>query len=241
MKEVISIEELQPLYDKSIECLHCKQTSTTKKIRSRFIKVSRYDTDFCPIYENPDANALYYYIHVCRHCGFSYSEDFSRYFPPTTKEVIEEKICSKWNPHHFSDVRSVEDAIKTYKLASYCGSLKKEKHIILAGIHLRIAWLYRFQNKQEQENRFLRLALQEYEASYSSGDFSGTQVSEVRILYLAGDISKRIGNTQAAIKFLSMVLERQKHAMESSIIQMARDRWHEIKEESEMGGIAANA
>lgn len=237
----ISIEELHPLYDKSIECLHCKQTSTTKKIRSRFIKVARYDTDFCPIYKNPNANALYYYINVCPHCGFSYSEDFSRYFPPTTQEDIEEKICSKWNPQHFSDERSIEDAIKTFKLASYCGSLKKEKHIIQAGIHLRIAWLYRFQEKQEQEKRFLRLALLEYEASYSTGDFSGTQVSEVRILYLAGDISKRIGNTQAAVKYFSMVLERQKNAMEASIIKMARDRWHEIKEESGTGSIAAHA
>lgn len=111
----------------------------------------------------------------------------------------------------------------------------------MAGIHLRIAWLYRMQTKTEQENRFLRLALREYEASYSTGDFSGTQVSEVRILYLCGDISKRIGNTQAAIKYLSMVLERQKNASESSIIKMARDRWHEIKEDSETGKMAANA
>ncbi|MFJ7745258.1 DUF2225 domain-containing protein [Peribacillus sp. NPDC097295] len=241
LKGVISIEELQPLYDKSIECLHCKEPSTTKKIRSRFIKVARYDTDFCPIYKNPTANALYYYIHVCPHCGFSFSEDFSRYFPPTTQEDIEEKVCSKWNPHHFSDERSIEDAIKTYKLASYCGALKKEKHIIQAGILLRIAWLYRFQKKQEQEKRFLKLALLEYEASYSTGDFSGTQVSEVRILYLAGDISKRIGNTQAAVKYFSMVLERQKNAMEASIIKMARDRWHEIKEESVTSNLAAHA
>ncbi|WP_336864059.1 DUF2225 domain-containing protein [Peribacillus frigoritolerans] len=27
-------------------------------------------------------NPLYYNIFVCPHCGFSYSEDFSRYFPP---------------------------------------------------------------------------------------------------------------------------------------------------------------
>ncbi|MFJ7308685.1 DUF2225 domain-containing protein [Peribacillus frigoritolerans] len=33
---------------------------------------------------------------------------------------------------------------------------------------------------------FLKFALKEYEASYSTGEFSGTQVSEARILYLAG-------------------------------------------------------
>ncbi|MFD6443430.1 DUF2225 domain-containing protein [Peribacillus sp. NPDC060186] len=69
---------------------------------------------------------------------------------------MEEKISSQWIPHHFNDERSIKDAINTYKLASYCGSLKKEKHIILAGIHLRIAWLYRNNQTSEQEKRFLQ-------------------------------------------------------------------------------------
>ncbi|MCT4479381.1 DUF2225 domain-containing protein [Peribacillus frigoritolerans] len=34
-----------------------------------------------PRYVDSAVNALYYNIFVCPHCGFSYSEDFSRYFP----------------------------------------------------------------------------------------------------------------------------------------------------------------
>ncbi|MDQ0881707.1 uncharacterized protein (DUF2225 family) [Peribacillus sp. V2I11] len=64
-----------------------------------------------------------------------------------------EKVSSQWIPHHFSKERSIKDAINTYKLASYCGALKKEKHIILAGIRLRIAWLYRINQTKEQEER----------------------------------------------------------------------------------------
>ncbi|MDP1417031.1 DUF2225 domain-containing protein [Peribacillus simplex] len=37
---------MHPLYDKSMECLLCKQKSTTKKVRSRFVKAAKYDTDF---------------------------------------------------------------------------------------------------------------------------------------------------------------------------------------------------
>ncbi|CAH0138946.1 hypothetical protein SRABI84_00410 [Peribacillus simplex] len=144
-----------------------------------------------------------------------------------------EKVSSQSIPHHFSKERSIKDAINTYMLASYCGALKKEKHIILAGICLRIAWLYRINQTKEQEERFLKLALKEYEASYSTGDFSGTQVSETKILYLAGDISRRIGNEKAAIKYFSLVFERQKNAREASIIQMARDRFQELKQKHE--------
>ncbi|MEK4014176.1 DUF2225 domain-containing protein [Peribacillus sp. FSL M8-0224] len=232
-KGVITIESIHPLYDKSMECLLCKQKSTTKKVRSRFVKVAKYDTDFCPIHADSAVNPLYYNIFVCPHCGFSYSEDFSRHFPPTTMEIILEKVSSQWVPHHFSTERSIKDAINTYKLASYCGALKKEKHIILAGICLRIAWLYRIKQNKEQEERFLKFALKEYEASYSTGDFSSTQVSEARILYLAGEISRRIGNEKAAIKYFSFVFERQKNAREASIIQMARDRFQELKRTQE--------
>nr|WP_307266851.1 DUF2225 domain-containing protein [Peribacillus sp. V2I11] len=56
----------------------------------------------------------------------------------------------------------------------------------------------------------MKFALKEYEASHSTGDFRGTQVSEARITYLAGNISRRIGNEKAAIKYFSLVFERQK-------------------------------
>ena len=225
------MEEIQPLFDRSMECLLCKQTSTTKKIRSRFIKVAEYDTDFCPKYEEGSVNALYYNIFVCPHCGFAYSKDFSKYFAPGTKELIIEKICSNWVSHSFSEERTIDDAIQTYKLASYSATLKKEKHITIAGIYMRIAWLYRIKQDKEQEIRFMKLARHEYDESFSIGDYSGTQVSEIRILYLAGELSRRIGDNQKAMKYFSSVLEKQKSAVETSIIQMARDRWAEIKEE----------
>ncbi|WP_412760389.1 DUF2225 domain-containing protein [Peribacillus butanolivorans] len=42
-----------------------KKTSTTKRVRSRFVKVAKYDTDFCPIYADSTINALFYNIFVC--------------------------------------------------------------------------------------------------------------------------------------------------------------------------------
>lgn len=224
--------EVEPLFDRSIDCLLCNQSFTTKNIRSRFIKVAEYDTDFCPKYKDESVNALYYNIYVCPHCGFACSKEFSKYFAPGTKETIVEKICSHWVPHSFSEERTIDDAIQTYKLAGYSATLKKEKHITIAGIFIRIAWLYRIKQDKEQEIRFMTLACHEYEESFSTGDYSGTQVSEVRILYLIGELSRRIGDTQKAMKYFSSVLEKQKSTVETSIIQMTRDRWAEIKEES---------
>ena len=63
------------------------------------------------------------------------------------------------------------------------------------------------------------------------GDYNGTKISDIRILYLVGELSRRIGDNQKAMKFFSFVLEKQKSAVETSIIHMARDRWADMKEE----------
>ncbi|PLT34006.1 DUF2225 domain-containing protein [Bacillus sp. V5-8f] len=224
------MEELQPAFDRNVQCLYCNHKFTTKKIRSRFIKVTNYDSDFRPNYANNQANALYYNISVCPSCGFSFSDDFTKYFAPGTRQLIQERVASKWIATDYSGERTADDAINAYKLAGYCATLKKEKHISIAGIFLRIAWLYREKGEHEQEQRFLKLARHEYMESYSTDDFKGTQVSEVRLLYLAGELSTRIGDIPAAMKYFSLVIEKQKQTVETKLIDMAKERWQEIRD-----------
>lgn len=224
---------MEPLYDKKFQCPICSHSFTSKKIRSRFIKLESSGTDFCPTYANPEFNPILYQITVCPACGFSFSDDFSDYFPPGTKEMIKEKVCSHWNPHSFSHKRTVEDAIKTYKLAVYCAVLKKEKHIILAGLYIKLAWLYRFLGNGEQEQRFMRIAFQEYFESYTAQDYQGTHVSEVRVLYLLGELAIRTGNIKAASQHFSKVIEQQRKTTESKIVEMAKERWNELRQSNE--------
>lgn len=223
------MENIPTLYDRKLRCSICNNEFTSKKIRSKFIKVSSYDSDFCPTYAEGSVNALFYNVYVCPKCGYSFSDDFSNYFPPTTKEQIQVQISSKWKPHNFGDDRTLEDAIQTYKLASLSASLKKEKHVLIGGLYLRTAWLYRLKQNEIQEQRFLSFAIKEYNESYSRDDFKGTQISEIRLLYLLGDLSNRVGNYDQAVKFLSMVIEKQKSTIETHIVEMAKDKWHEIR------------
>lgn len=220
---------IEPIYDKKYECLFCKKIFISKKVRSRFIKISHFDSDFFPIYQSEDANPLYYHIMVCPSCGFSFSDDFSKTLPPGAKETITHEVCSRWVPHNFSEKRSIHQAIQTYKLAILCGSLKKEKHIIMAGIYMRVGWLYRILENQEQELRFLKLALKEYEDSLYYGDYTRTQVTEIRLLYLIGEVSRRLNNRQKAVQYFSQVIEKQRQSVEPNIIEMARERWREIR------------
>lgn len=208
----------------------CKKSFTSKKLRSRFIKVTGYDSDFCPNYTSDETNPILYHVEVCPHCGFSSTNDFSPYFPPGSVESIQSKVCDQWNPHDFGQKRSIHAAIKTYKLAVYCGLLKKEKNIAIAGMYVRLAWLYRSLQNKEQEQRFLKLAVNSYIDSYMADDFRGTQVSDVRILYLIGELSRRTYQNEQAVKFFSKVIEKQNQSIESGIIDMARERWYEMRE-----------
>lgn len=224
------MKEIPPLYDKKCTCFMCDKKFTTKRVRSRFVKVTQYDTDFCPEYESSEANPMLYQVKVCPHCGFSFTKEFSSYFPPGTRELIDEKVCSSWTPQDFGQTRTINQAINTYVLGAFCGTLKKEKHITIAGLYMRLAWLNRSLENEEQELRFSKLALNEYKESYSTADFQGTQISEVRLLYILGELARRTHSYKEAVLFFSKVVEKRNKSIELSIVEMARDRWYEVRE-----------
>lgn len=223
--------ELEPLYDKSLICGICKKSYTSKKIRSRFVKAVKHDSDFCSYYENEALSPLLYYVCVCPHCGFSVTEEFSTSFLPNTIETINEKICSKWSGTDYCQERSYKMAINTYKLAIYSAILKGEKHITIAGLYMRLSWIYRTIQNDKQENRFLSLALEQYIESYLDSDFLNTQMTLIRLFYLIGEISLRTGNPEQATKYFSKVIEKQSSTKEKNIIEMTKERWQEIREE----------
>jgi uncharacterized protein (DUF2225 family) len=227
--------ELTPHYQKEIECLNCKEKFKTTKLRSKFVKVEKQESDFHTVYINNEANPLYYNVFVCEHCGFSFTEEFTKYFAPGVKEEIKQKISANWTPHSFGDIRSIEDAISAYKLAYLSGTIKKEKAVITSGLALRTAWLYRIIENQEQEIRFLTIARNLYSDSYSNEDYAGTQMSELRIIYMIAELSRRIGDREQATRFFSKAIEKQSSSTEPKLIEMAKDQWQLMREEKEKG------
>lgn len=222
--------EITPYYEKQVECIHCKRKFKTLKVRSTFVKVKETESDFHPIYEN-DVNPLLYNVFVCEHCGFSFTEDFSKYFGPGQKEEIDEKISSHWKTHNFSGERTIADALQAYQLGLVCGNIKKEQPITLAGLALRTAWLYRSIGKEEQEKRFMEISRNQYIESYSTGDYVGTSMTEIRVLYMIAELSRRIGDREKAIRHFSKVIEMQRSSNDVKIIEMAKDQWQQMKEE----------
>lgn len=225
--------DLSPYYEKKIECLNCKKTFSTLKIRSKSIKIDHTESDFQPVYADDTVNAYYYNVFVCEHCGFAFTEDFSKYFAPGVQEEINEMITKNWVVHSFKGERTVFQAIQAYKLALLSGSIKKEKFINLAGITLRIAWLYRSLNNEGQEQRFLKISRDHYIDSFSTDDYNGTQMSMVRVLYMVAELSRRIGDIENATRYFSKVIEKQNIGGDAKIVDMAKEQWTILREARE--------
>jgi uncharacterized protein len=222
---------IEPTYTKKMHCPLCELSFSSTKIRNSRIRTSKRDADFCTHFVD-EANSPYlYYVFVCPHCGYAFSSQFSEKFSEQAIHTIYETISAKWRRKNYSKKRTYKDAIEAYKLAIYCGVTKKEKHYALAGLYIRLAWLYRKILDEQNELRFLRLALQEYESSYMSCDFAHSKMSEILILYMVGELHRRLGNIHDAIRAFSKVVSHPFKQLEPMLVEKAREQWQAARQQ----------
>ena len=56
-------------------------------------------------------------------------------------------------------------------------------------------------------------------------------MSETRMLYLIAELSRKIEDIEYATRYFSKVIEKQSTSLEPKIIEMAKERWQEIRDE----------
>lgn len=79
----------------------------------------------------------------------------------------------------------------------------------------------------------MTMARDYYMDSYSTEDYSSTQMSDIRIMYMIAELSRRIGDLENATRFFSKVIEKQSIGGEAKIVDMAKEQWAIIREEKE--------
>ena len=123
--------------------------------------------------------------------------------------------------------RSWEEALQTYKLALICGQIKEEKPRVLAGILHHIAWMYRIKGDKEQENKFLSFALDAYISVYETEQ---ADVNNARLMYMLGELSRRLKKYSDAVKWFSKVIN-DKRIMDAAMIKACREQWAVTRED----------
>ncbi len=219
--------EISKLYDKKIICPICNTEFITKKVRFSKLRLIKMDEDFLSYYE--DVNPIIYNIFVCPNCGYSATEDKYKKVAPEKKETILREISSRWNKRSFGDIRSIDDGIESQKLALYIGELLDCRKIELASICLNIAWLYRIK-EDEEEYRFLELAENLYRDSYYNENLRGTNMEEIKLSYLIGELNRRLGNKEEALKWFSTTISNPELKANPMLENMVREQWTLIRE-----------
>ncbi|HEX7055770.1 MAG TPA: DUF2225 domain-containing protein [Bacilli bacterium] len=216
---------MEPLYQTNVKCACCGDTFATSKVRPSFKKPVAKDTDFYQKYNgiNPD----YYVIRVCPHCGYSCSESFTEKLNQQQVEKIRSEVSAHWTKKDYGGERDWDQALATFKLGLICAQLIGEKERVIAGLLHHIAWLYREKDDWEQEEKFLKFALDAYIAVYER---EGMEINNAKLMYVIGELYRRIKSYQEAVKWFSRIIQ-DKRIMDAAIIKKARDQWALIRDE----------
>lgn len=216
---------LEPLYSIKINCINCEQDFQSSRVRTSFKKSIRNDADFCSYYkeENPD----YYVVRVCPRCGFASTENSAIRLTDIQKKEIQKKVSERWIERDFNGHRDWDTALETYKLALVCAQIIGDSERLIASILHHIAWLYRYKGDVEQELRFLRFCLDSYILVY---EYEGVGANNARLLYLIGELNRRVGDFNQAVLWFSRVINDKK-IVDASMIRASREQWAVLREQ----------
>lgn len=218
------------LYSTKVICLNCDRTFETLKVRAKYCISTSKDSDFCTYYKDA-ANPYFYEVYVCPTCGFAFTENFKTKITSEKKWQFKKLVTNNWyRRHKYSFQRHVGEAIEANKLALLAGEIVEEKSWVMAGLALRLGWFYRYQQKEDEEIKYLTTARNFYYNAYEKDGLRGYDSPEINIIYLLGELSARIGDYQEAIKWFSKVTSHETRDLHKSLVSQARDRWQECRE-----------
>lgn len=221
--------ELVPLYEIKVSCCNCDHEFHTSRVRPSLKRAVRQDSDFCSYYkeENPD----YYVVRVCPRCGFASTEHSADKLAEWQRKAFREQLGHRWTQREFRGKRNWETALESYKLALLCAQCINDKERIIASFLHHIAWLYRYRGETEQELRFLRHSLEAYIKVYEHDGVSG---NDARLMYLIGELHRRVGDFNEAVKWFSRLVNDQR-IMDAAMIRAAREQWALLREQMRAG------
>ena len=215
------------LYEAEKTCPLCGKRFQVTRVKSRLTMTSQ-DSDFCTYYK--EVNPNYYSIWYCLHCGYAAQDTYFEEFPPFA-EKIKTFLAKRKISVRFDGMRTREQAIATYKLAIYFAEMGLVLSSRIASLYLKLAWLYREGMQTEEELAMLEKARCYYEQAYMREKLPIGNISELTMEYLLGELLRRTGKLDEAIGYLGQVISNPGIKNEKRIRELARQAWHQAKED----------
>lgn len=215
------------LYTVEKSCSVCQKDFQVTKVRTRIIK-TKQDTDFCTYYQ--DVNPYYYTVWVCPNCGYAAQDSHFPLIVSDNRDKIAGFLAGREVKVNLSGPRTRDQAITAYKLAVYFAEMEGLARSEVAGLYLRLGWLYREGEQQEEEKLALVKAAECFEQALFKERLPIVGMSEVAITYLVGELLRRTGRHEQALLYFSKVVSSPQAKLEKRILDMAREAWREARE-----------
>lgn len=217
---------MEPLYTTKKTCPCCESSYQTSRVRPSFKKANNRDTDFRASYVS-EINPDYYVVCVCPECGFASTENGVSRMTDAQRKNYYDRIGSRWTKRDFGGQRTQAQAMDCFKLALLCAGVVGEKERVVAGILHHIAWIHRSNGNEQEEQRFLRFALDAYVAVFET---EGVSLNNAKLMYIIGELSRRTGDPRGAVRWFSRVVNDKK-ITDAAMIRASREQWQFIREQ----------
>jgi len=152
------------LFDKQVICPVCDSHFKTKTVKSKSPRVVSKDSDFFVRYSV--ANPYFYDVWICKSCGYAAMKSDFEKLKSHKKDLVLSNVTPKWKPREYPDILDEKLAIERYKLALLNAVLVNLPDSTKAMISLKIAWMNRLLDNKDQENLFLKQALDGFNDAY---------------------------------------------------------------------------
>lgn len=217
-----------PLWNKKLKCPFCSFEFETTRMRSSVIRIKEKMTDFGNIYEGECP--YFYAVTACPQCTFAaLNKDFDSIRPQYEPKILEATKAivksGKKKPEIFTPgPLTPEVAAKRHELAIAFMKMRKFSDLgNLAGLYMHLVWIFRLIPDPEKEKAAMAEAVKAYQNYHEKGGELPESLGEPGVLYLIGDLYRRLGQYVDARRFYERSLASKEIKSFPRIAEMARD------------------
>lgn len=220
------------LYVAGEVCPICDQNFKQAKVNWSRLQVESHDTDFYTRYHN--FSPYPYTVWVCSNCGYAAPLQAFREITALERQAIKEGFAGRRPKDDFSGLRDLDLAVKAFKLALYTTRYRLPRYgadLINGALWLRLAWLYRENDRPAEEMSCLREATEAYIAAYQGDvDLTGG-MSRLKLKYLIGELKRRTGDLEDSRRWFSRVVGHPELSSEPAVAKLARQQWQLLRDQ----------
>ncbi|MBP7792754.1 MAG: DUF2225 domain-containing protein [Candidatus Goldbacteria bacterium] len=227
-------EEKDPIWFKEVTCPVCGAKHRTPRVKPSFLKVKSVDSDFHKTYEI--VNPVLYAITTCNECNYSArNSDYDKVTLEYHKEIIDLAMSIKNSKKNviFKNEKnpSIEEVINKHLLAIYFyKSFKPENPSIISGLYMHLVWIYRDAGDVAKEREYVKYAIEYYVKTYERGIQIPEKIGVPGIMYLIGDLNRRLENYSEAVQWFSKVVRSDMIDNYPNIKNLTYEAWEKINE-----------